>query len=59
MEEENKICNPYHTVKGIVPDTYHLQFDKMICDCGRMEYYTETCGCPGNPKPELKSKPKE
>ena len=61
MEEEKKICTPYHTVNGVVPEKSDLHFDNVVCDCNRVVFYSERCGCPANVTPtfELKSKPNE
>lgn len=61
MEEEQKICTPYHTVNGIVPEANDLIYNGHICDCQRMSFYIEnTCGCPAATAIyELKSKPNE
>jgi hypothetical protein len=60
MDEEKNICNPYHTVNGIVPEAADFQFDNIVCDCGRIKFKKiNTCGCAANPTWELQSTPNE
>lgn len=52
-------CLYVHRVDGIVPDKLDLQYAGRVCDCGRVVFYAEPCGCPGNPHDEIRSKPNE
>ncbi len=58
MEEEKQTCNPYHTVNGYVPQLLDVQYNGIVCDCSRVIFYSEMCGC-SMPHLELKSKPNE
>lgn len=59
--EETKLCTPYHTINGVVPEINDLHFDQMICDCKRVLFFSERCNCPAAEVGtyELKSKPNE
>ena len=59
MEEEIKVCTPYHTVEGKVPELLDIQYDQKVCDCGKIKFYSTDCGCQANPHLELYSKPNE
>lgn len=59
LTKEEKPCRAGHTVDGKVPMLHHIHLDQRTCDCGRMIYYKEKCGCSSNPHYELKSKPNE
>lgn len=59
--EDQKKCTPYHTVNGYVPKAEDLHLNGQVCDCSRVVFYSERCGCPASVTPtyELKSKPNE
>lgn len=61
MEEEKKICIPYHTVNGYVPQGKDLQLDGQVCECGKIKFVkVNTCGCPAATAVyELQSSPNE
>lgn len=42
--EEGK-CKPEHKVDGIVPFQEDIRFDGRSCDCGRVKFIAELCGC--------------
>jgi len=58
MEQEIK-CKEAHRVDGQIPQSKDVHLDKRICDCGKILFYSERGGCPGNPCYTLKSKPNE
>lgn len=43
VEEEK--CKPEHRVEGKVPFQNNIELDGKVCDCGRMKYVAELCGC--------------
>lgn len=58
METETK-CQYAHKVDGVVPGILDIHLDGRSCDCGRVKFVAEDCGCPSNPHKELRSKPNE
>ena len=52
-------CREAHKIDGIIPQKTDLHFDGRTCDCGKIIFYKERCGCPANVTPtyDLKSKP--
>lgn len=56
--EDKKICELIHKVDGHIPHFSDTHLDGRVCDCRRMIYFKEECGCPGNPW-QLRSKPNE
>lgn len=46
-------CREAHTIEGLIPNLetweYAAQFVDKICDCGRIRFEKEDCGCPGQP----------
>jgi len=57
MEEEEK-CKGDHKINGVVPLPLDIQYDGVICDCQRIKFYTQMCGC-SEPHLELLKKPNE
>lgn len=55
MTDEIK-CRESHKVDGHIPSPLDLHLDGRTCDCGRILFQKEPCGCIGNPHDELKSK---
>jgi hypothetical protein len=49
-------CKTGHAVNGIVPGDLDIVYDQKICDCGRVQFFKEMCGCPTNKHYELKQK---
>jgi hypothetical protein len=58
MDNETK-CRDAHRVDGLIPGLLDVQFDGRACDCGRVIFFAEQCGCAANPHMELKSRPNE
>lgn len=58
MEEQEK-CKGGHKVDGKVPMLTDIHLDKRTCDCGRLKYISEMCGCETNKHLELKQYPNE
>ncbi len=57
MEEEK--CQGIHRIDGQVPQEQDIQYDGRNCDCGRLTYFLEPCGCPDKKDYSLRSKPNE
>lgn len=38
-------CFDGHRINGEKPQALDTQYDGRVCDCGRIKYYTEMCGC--------------
>lgn len=38
-------CRNGHALNGVLP-TDDITFDEKVCDCGRIKFYKEECGCP-------------
>lgn len=57
--ELNVPCIPEHKIRGIVPTILEIKYDGQVCDCGRIKFKSEDCGCSGNPHKELKQYPNE
>lgn len=58
-DQEIKPCVGVHKVDGVVPTEFDERFIDRVCDCGRIVFYKDPCGCPGTPGWRLKSKPSE
>lgn len=58
MEEEKK-CTPEHKIKDQIPTILDLKYDGQACDCGKIKWIAEDCGCSANPHLELKQYPNE
>jgi hypothetical protein len=52
-------CKHGHSVGGVVAGENDLHLNGKVCDCGRVVFYTELCGCAVNKHFILKSKPVE
>lgn len=59
QQQSETPCQYVHKVNGVVPGMFDLQYDGKVCDCGRIKFIKEHCGCQNNPHDELKSKPNE
>lgn len=52
MESNQQIpCREVHMINGVVPKPEDIHFDQKICDCGKLQFYKEKCGCPANVEP--------
>lgn len=49
-------CKTGHAVNGIVPGEQDVEYAGKICDCGKIVYFKELCGCPTNKYYLLKTK---
>lgn len=58
-QQPQALCEATHRINGAVPTVETVATGPIKCDCGRVVFYSESCGCPGNPKLELRSKPNE
>lgn len=38
-------CVDAHRVGGVIPEPFHQQFDGQSCDCGKLKWVWEECGC--------------
>lgn len=47
-------CNVQHLWNGNPPFTSQPELEGKPCDCGKMLFHIEGCGCPGNPQKEIK-----
>lgn len=59
MSEEIILCKNGHSINGIVPTSSDIQYDGQVCDCGKLKFFAEKCGCPDKNRLELISKPNE
>lgn len=60
MELNQQIpCREVHVINGIVPKPEDTQYDQAVCDCGRLQFYLEKCGCPANVTPTYTLKSRE
>lgn len=50
------LCKNGHAVNGIVPGEQDLEYHNRVCDCGKIKFVKERCGCVNNPYYELKTK---
>lgn len=48
-------CRDIHRIDGYIPQSEDLHLDGRVCDCGRMTYRKEYCGCPNNGGYQLRS----
>ena len=49
-------CKTFHGIGGVLPQKMDIHFDGKTCDCGKLLFYAEMCGCPSNKHLELYSK---
>ncbi len=49
-------CKIEHGINGMKPAETDLQYDGKTCDCGKLVYHLEECGCPGKKHMLLKEK---
>lgn len=56
MEENEIPCREAHMVKGIIPQLLDVQFANLTCDCGKILYVEEECGCVNNRHMEIRAK---
>lgn len=54
-ETVSDVCRYGHTINGIVPNTNELQYKDRICDCGKIKYNVQPCGCSGVKHDELRA----
>jgi hypothetical protein len=48
MQDQNSSpCKNGHVVEGVAPQTYDEKFKDKVCDCRRVMFVWELCGCPG------------
>lgn len=59
QENNQPPCSGSHRVNGDVPTVNNLTEQWVVCDCGRLDFRKEPCGCPNNVHDELKSRPHE
>lgn len=60
MEQTNEVrlCRDAHRVDGIIPQEFNIEFDGRSCECGKILFYAEACGCPSSKDgKKLKSNP--
>lgn len=58
--KEDRKCKGFHGINGAMPQGSDIQFDNITCDCGKIMFYKEPCGCPGSQDGYfLRSKPNE
>lgn len=50
-------CQYSHQVAGVTPNPLDVHLDGRTCDCGRIKFVAEDCGCINNPHKELRSHP--
>lgn len=34
-----------HAIKGVIPEPTDQKFNNMICDCGKIKFFWQECGC--------------
>lgn len=56
QQSNERPCPQFHAVDGQMPSIDRTDFDGRTCDCGKISFYSEMCGC-SVPRLELKSKP--
>lgn len=56
MSEEKK-CPLIHQIDGRTPESTDTHLEGRTCDCGKLIFFLEPCGCPGAKHDELKSQP--
>lgn len=49
-------CRAGHAVNGIVPGEQDLEYDGKVCDCGKIVFFKERCGCPHKEEYTLKTR---
>lgn len=52
-------CKEAHMVDGVVPQERDNHLDGRTCDCQRMIFISEPCGCSDGGGYKLRSKPNE
>lgn len=50
-QQQAEKCREYHGINGHMPGSNDIQFDGQTCDCGKLLFYKERCGCPSNVEP--------
>lgn len=48
VNNDEKRCKGFHGINGIMPEGSDIKFDGITCDCGKIIFYKEQCGCPGS-----------
>jgi hypothetical protein len=56
MSQEYYYCSQGHTVNGFVVSPMDLQYDGQVCDCKKIVFVKELCGCTNNEHEEIKQK---
>lgn len=54
---EEKPCPLIHQIDGRTPELTDTHLEGRTCDCGKLMFFTELCGCSGDKHLELKSQP--
>lgn len=52
----NKECKEAHRIGDHIPQFPDLHLDGQTCNCGKILYVAEPCGCPGLPRMDLHAK---
>lgn len=59
QENSQPPCSGSHRVNGDVPTVNNLTEQWVVCDCGRIDFRIEECGCPAAKHMDVKSRPHE
>ena len=54
-ETVSDICRYGHTINGVVPLNTELNLGDTVCDCGKIKYVVQLCGCSGIKHDELRA----
>lgn len=49
-------CAIQHLWNGNPPYPHQSELEGKPCDCGKMIFHAEMCGCPGNPQMQVQLK---
>jgi hypothetical protein len=44
-EKKENPCLDAHRIDGIIPEPFDQKFDGRVCDCGKLRWTWEECGC--------------
>lgn len=50
----NPPCHFQHLWEGNPPDPNRSDLEGKLCDCGKLLFHAELCGCPSNEHMDLK-----
>jgi hypothetical protein len=54
IRPKNTPCLDAHRIDGIIP-VDQMEFDGRTCDCGKLIFHVEDCGCGGNKTKQLRA----